>query len=374
MNSNKICIITDTPYQIFNAIIYYYKIDKAKDAVDFFYDVKYSYTSTVVERIRACHLFENCIQYTNEPREKHRNIEYYINRIHEIHSPLFNIENSVNGTYDPSCQKYEKIICFAGIRFVLDMIRTHPEADVILVEEGTASFLYQNLLADEFLNSIGKKDLFFKMLGEDVKKIKADNMYLYDPNLYKFSPQTYPILKLPRINNNDYELISILEKVFKESNHEQYSGKKIIYLTQPMQYMAENYEFVDDKVLETLQKYKKIVVVKPHPAQDLGNFLDFETDKSHSFWELLVKDVVDDNTILISPSSTAMITPKTIYGKEPHVIFTYGMYKMKSSDVRNFSLCTDIAVDMYSNKEKVHRPITINEFEKALTDCLDNLA
>lgn len=106
---------------------------------------------------------------------------------------------------------------------------------------------------------------------------------------------------------------------------------------------------------------------RPHPRKlDFSDVPDsFDIDQQRDFWEASwMLGIYDEHTALIGAGSTALLTPKIMFDKEPFVIFTHRLVN-DGFDNNSEESYEDI-LDRYTNKYRVIAPKTINELEDAL--------
>lgn len=84
-------------------------------------------------------------------------------------------------------------------------------------------------------------------------------------------------------------------------------------------------------------------------------------------WELELESL-SGNATLISYFSTALITPKLLYNKEPNVIFLYKM--LEGYDFYKADEIVERLRDVYSKPQKVYVPHNMNDFKKFLYECV----
>ena len=70
-----------------------------------------------------------------------------------------------------------------------------------------------------------------------------------------------------------------------------------------------------------------------------------------------------ESRYLLSDYSTALFTPKLLYGKEPKVIFLYRLIHPDCplEKMENYNIMYEYLLDLYENKAYVMRPENIEE-------------
>lgn len=171
-----------------------------------------------------------------------------------------------------------------------------------------------------------------------------------------------------------------IRQVFPVPSDNPYSCPSCVFLTVGNR--------VPQRVLEIQKKCLNAVdrswtapfVLREHPSSTTvtDELAHAVPDKSGALWEMLCIDgFVSDNSILISFSSTAQITPKMLVGKEPILVFLAELLPDDFKDKRNMVETMSNAVEMYENKERVLIPRSVEELSEVLKrlcsdpNCLD---
>lgn len=104
---------------------------------------------------------------------------------------------------------------------------------------------------------------------------------------------------------------------------------------------------------------------KAHPNEVLNGIHDrFEMYHTNLPWELNINSS-EDSSILISVFSTAAITPKILYNKEPRLIFLFRLlHPYLFFQAEEF---LERVKNSYQNKDRVVAPRTINELSEILS-------
>ena len=84
-------------------------------------------------------------------------------------------------------------------------------------------------------------------------------------------------------------------------------------------------------------------------------------------FESLLADIDTENFILITTDSSATLTPKYMFDKEPYVIYLYHITQNRlESDIQNRDQLVQNLKNMYKNKEKIFVPNTLEELRDIL--------
>lgn len=171
------------------------------------------------------------------------------------------------------------------------------------------------------------------------------------------------IEQMPAFNK---ELSDVLYKVF-EIDSTYRPNKKIILLSRPSDFVDDIYT-VKKRLIGLLTPWKSDVMVRRHPREEIDDAYDgFFIDEKNEMWELFLHKINMDSVILISFGSTAMITPKMLFNKEPRIIdvsFLLGD-TLNTSD-NTFDL-NSFCNELYENQDRVSFPKNEEEFLSSLT-------
>lgn len=195
-------------------------------------------------------------------------------------------------------------------------------------------------------------------LGVPVRFFVPDNIYLYAPKLCK-DYDNLKIKQLPAISEPDaYE---------KYRSKEIINNEKVVFLDQYPH---------NEALLKLLSEWAEEIIIKKHPkcpnedkykeygfAHIWSNLQPFELS--------LMEDDCLENRVFITECSTASMTPKILYNKEPFVIFLREMAEYRHQ--REYEEIDGLIYrfrEIYEDKRRVYIPKTINEFKKIMDTVL----
>lgn len=199
--------------------------------------------------------------------------------------------------------------------------------------------------------------------------------YLSEPKLYPF--QDSRIRKMPKLCE-DRLFRDTLEHVF-HFRKELGIYKRFIYFDQPIggDYEIEDFELAEKKCLSVFEKIleDEDFVIKRHPRNQKGIATRFSAFHTIAPWECCLSELDNlDESVLISISSTALLTPKLLGGKEPYLIILTRLFteSMKSRGNMEEAVIDKIAVlfektrQLYNNPNKIFMPESLDELEEIL--------
>lgn len=202
-----------------------------------------------------------------------------------------------------------------------------------------------------------------------------DEAYFAAPTLYPYDTD-FPIKKL-YCDFTSTVTDSLISTFKAEDDIEKLRQYNYLYLSQTcgMGEFEQPYREAEEKMAACIKNtlHRDDFAIKMHPRND-----HFESDGvpciySQCPFELYAAKEDMDKKVLISTFSTAMLTPKFLFDKEPYLIFTY----LLADDIlRAFSPTVEkhennIAfikngAALYKNKDRVFFPRNYDEFEEVL--------
>lgn len=166
----------------------------------------------------------------------------------------------------------------------------------------------------------------------------VNGIYLYSPSSYIFNDDVN-VYRLPSITPKN-PTKDLLQSKSYDTVLEQYSEKTCCYLMQDPTPMLEK---VIQTIVSTINPMK--IVFREHPWHPLLKDLRGEVNLEYVYidsssnrvpFESLLADIDTENFILITTDSSATLTPKYMFDKEPYVIYLYHLTQNRTdSDILN---------------------------------------
>lgn len=250
---------------------------------------------------------------------------------------------------------FDKIITTSCNIILFHFIRLNNKAQIILFEDGTLSYV-----SNEFDHAI---NLHYKRIKWLLRNIIRSNSiiakYVYEPQLV--FANGYVLKKLPMIDHDTDECQRTIFSYDSQKSQRVYARKRIIYLDEryPNDYFKDDIKESD--VFDILESFKDEVILRPHPGNEPGTRV-FDVDSNMQSWELTCKDVLTEDSILITKTSTAAFTPFLLHGIKVNIIFLAPLLFKKTEGEER------IAMEM-SNKlgyKNLFMPTTFDEFRHIL--------
>lgn len=198
----------------------------------------------------------------------------------------------------------------------------------------------------------------------------VDGIYLYSPSSYIFNDDVN-VYRLPSITPEN-PTKDLLQSKSYDTVLEQYSERTCCYLMQDPTPMLGK---VIQTIVSTINPMK--IVFREHPWHPLlknlsgeGNLEYVYIDSSSNTvpFEALLADLDTDNFILITTDSSATLTPKYMFDKEPYVIYLYHLTQNRTdSDILNRDKLVQNLESLYQNKGRIFVPKSIAELRESIS-------
>ena len=218
---------------------------------------------------------------------------------------------------------------------------------LICYEEGIGSYyrLADNQLG-RLTTNIVESNLHIKIPS------RFDSLLLYQPKCLG-KDQPCEVLQMRAVDKKN---INILNDVFQFRNKGDYS--KFVF-----------FDSVDrpvDRFLSNVVKDLNVdnFTIKKHP-RSIANDDCYSFKYNNDQWEMICMNYSTNNKVLISEYSSAMFTPKSLFGEEPYLVFLFNMEETKKYEKQGVSqLFYNYLMrfkESYSDEKKIHIPRNINE-------------
>lgn len=244
---------------------------------------------------------------------------------------------------------YDLLIASGWAKYFCYLAAANKKARVVLTDDGMGSYT-----GDFRLREMPKFYQFLdKLTGNGPMGVKVSKMYVMRKDLM-IAENEYPAENMPEMTDAVFETV---KKVFSYQHVQAYDGKRIVYLAQPLEAFRAPLKVDESEIISVLQKYSDRTILRLHPRQTY-TVEGLERDKSGAMWELLCRDSITDDSILIAAYSTAQITPKMVCDKAPTIIILRDLYFGKPAQEDRF-----IANFKKTYRGKIFVPETVEEFK-----------
>lgn len=345
--NEEIAFLIDSPIQLYNAIQYILS-NGLKGKTDAFIQAKFRNEQILITALKENTIFRNIYILSQDKNGllKHFGIlcgllfpKVYLYIVHRLN--FWTI-------------RYNKIfIAFATKTFDFIIAASNCK-QIIGFEDGIGSYL-----GDPFRDNYRHRYLVLRqMLGHDYQ---VPIVYLNNPALYSGVKARMAENITRGIASGDAEL---LYKIFQYKRSNLYLKNRMVYLNQPITHINRYYED-EGKILSILKESAGTnFILRLHPGEKkVQLYKDYNIDTDGNMWEILCKEDISDEHILVGYFSTAQFMPKFISDSEPYLIFTFELYqKPKSNIYNNYLELMETVRKSYRNKSKIFIPKTIEEY------------
>jgi hypothetical protein len=363
----KFAAFADTPFQVLNILNFvYHNVEGCCYNCDLYIYKNFSGYELMIDKIRNSRLFSNVIECHLPINKNENKLEHSVRRLYEIFNPRKCIKEWTDNNYKE--EYYDIILIPAPLPFTVALCEINPKARVWFYEDGAVNYY------GDVLNVFGshKKKLLKFVFNKGPEKIVPDRMYVNNVSMSK-TTRGCSIYPLPKLESKEKEFFSLLYDVFGYVGNDM--RKKAIFLSQPMEIMGCTKQeiLLYNSILKELLPYKDKLGVKLHPKERENRYFTFDLIKTGVFWELLCATEIAEDNLLIGVFSTAQLTPKLLYDKEPYLLFTYKLVgfgmNAKNKELDKF---VDEFKSSYRNPNKVINVSSVVEYKEALHDYFFN--
>lgn len=341
-----------TPFQIFNCINIYNMTDKSEPADLYLYTYAADLRE-IAERLRKVCIFENVFIIENVPKA---------GRIETI-AAIFNTKKLIG---ELEIKEYHTLyISYSGLPNMILynlLFQKSKSLKLFFYEDGVSSY-YNGLF--KYAKSI---EILRKIRGLRNDSDHVEQVYLYEPRLNKISyanevkiKKIYPCIEAGMLNkvNDVFGITQSVRNLLSE--------KEFIYFDHDFRkYVTDEFffNFSQNEIVNNIANLVGNILIKISP---LSNANDTEyygeniivSNFERAPWEILIAEDRDiENRCLITICSNAVVTPKTVFGKEPYVLILgkalYNAGATNSSDVwtEDMGKYYNEILSIYSDKKR----------------------
>lgn len=367
---DKILIICSSPYTIFNSLNFILSNHmKEKKKVDLLIFHKTNYLADVSAQLKKLDYFENIYDYKDIQSLKALPVIVLIIMFFpRIMFKFLALEKATNQKLD----NYSMILS-QNYFFALLLGQLNKKASLYLLEEGTGSYAGRTSLPRER----SKYFLLAKKIFKENFISEIKGQFVYKPDLV-LTGHLKPIQLLPIQQQH----IQIYKKVFNYKDNTLYYNHRfilfgdgemevpILNLGQSLNNMNK-YDVYNQLLLNILPSNNTIY--RKHPVETIFNaqkaFGQVEIDQINNLWELECLEQITNEHVLISFFSTATLSPKILYNKEPYLVFLSGISEPDNVRCRTLDFINRVR-QIYSNPDKILMIENISELKNKLTSFI----
>lgn len=354
-----------TPFQIINIINY--RAQYASDEkIDIYVCLEfYEAESIAIELSKLDYVRK--VYTVKDPDYRNTNyLKKKINILVSMINPVYAIKESVCEKIIPSKIKYDYILSTGYLNFNIYFNNYYKRrgSKIIFLDDGVASYLEKKTL---FVYS-QVYHFFERITGNGAENVMPEKLFVYKPDLVANKNRYREILPLQSLELLPYNIKNDLNNVFK------YTELNLNYSLLIFDQLSvgnlnnsnEPYK-IQNRILEmfALEFGEEDIIIKLHPrARQTSIYDKFSAFKSNIPWELFLLNQEMDDKIFVSITSTACLTPKLIFDKEPIVIFLYNLIPTEGYEIIDKYIRK--VKEIYRDPDKVLIPKTLEELKHAL--------
>ncbi|MBR4461151.1 MAG: hypothetical protein IKS51_01000 [Erysipelotrichaceae bacterium] len=235
----------------------------------------------------------------------------------------------------------------------------NPKAELHLLEDGAGSYFSY---FDLEMRSKSYK-WFYKLFNHGKDFYAYKKIYINEPDLY-FREDKDKVVPIPKF---DKDHLKEVQKLFRDFLIDYPKQIDIYWLSQNLSKRKGKQSFDCEEALQSLERYPDRVLYCPHPRNPENDTIFLSSDPKQ-IWELQVLNTKQiEKKLIISIHSTACLTPKILFDKEPYVILLYRI--VIEHDWKYFEMMEKVIeafIRKHRDPDKVMIPSTLEEYEECL--------
>ncbi|RHB39734.1 hypothetical protein DW886_22375 [Enterocloster aldenensis] len=360
-NENTFAFLCDTPLKVFNAINFVSNnVMGSQNKSDIFIYDHFNDAAKVSKNIMQSKIFNNVYLIQSFDTKKNWKSKF-ITSIH-IFFPKYTLKKySINKlSFD---RKYTYLCLSCPTTFTICVTLAYEHKWIIGMEDGLSSYI-----GNIFNDKSSKILLIFNRLFLKNRLIEnIDYLYLNNTS-YNLCAIQCSICQLPLLTSSNRSL-ELSMKIFDYISSNLYSTYPVIYLSQPLNEIANFKPEQENEILNHLQRlFPKRVIVRVHPRQNPKDFSDYTLDNVNNLWELECIQQISNNSVLIGGYSTAQFYSKMLFNREPYIIFLYKVF-YEDTGTQYWNEVEHMISTLkysYSDNDKIFIPKDFDEFDSIM--------
>lgn len=351
----KICCVVETTFQLINAINLLVNDEEFSNAeIDLFVrDKHFANSDEYCKNIKEMKLFNEVNLFNLNYNFSKFNI---INHLRNIPKFLFagkTVSKAIGNGYRFRKNTYDVIMTPNGCVFFKLAMFNNPNAKIYCYEDGILSYSGENWISNDISKT---SQIFMKLIGRSTDWL-PERLYINNTKLCNVSWGAQ-LLPLPDLG----KILSVKDNIFTKIFGAplcDYDKNTTIFLSQPLN---------EDVTVKISNAIKDTYIARYHPRDNKELLLGEIHDRSSSQWELICAQSITDKHVLIGACSTAQVSPKWMFDKEPYLIFTYPVYgdAVNENFIRISKDIVKTTKEIYRNPEKIFVANTADEINDIL--------
>jgi len=275
------------------------------------------------------------------------------------------VQECVKGDFRINDLHYSYIISSGYLNFniLFNNYFAKKGAKAFFVDDGVESYLEKNT-ADHY-SAVYK--LFGRFTGNGGINLKPQKLFVYAPNLVLGKQRYEEVLPLVPLDQLKQEIKKELNRIFD------YQDLRLNYHVMLFDQLGTG-DFRNNNLLDIQNQILRLmtqileedeIAIKLHPRVTESIYpVEIEAFKTSVPWEVFALNEEIEDKVFMSISSTACLTPKLIFNKEPVIIFLYNLYPIKDYDEMKDYICR--AAASYNCPDRVYIPESLADLENIL--------
>lgn len=357
--------VCTTPYQILVAMLLNQQVG---GSADLYIVDKFKNSDHVANRLSDIKIFDKvvfiCETDIFPPKEKKSKLLIWLGMV----SDYIQIDKYANKILVKDTRYYNLYLsskAYIGRIIDLFFLKNNILVERYMFDDGVGSYFNETILKPGKLDKLAR----WLFIGTKSLKVKYHKMLL-SPYLYTLLNENLSILKIEKIGINA-ENLSMLKKygnyIF-DFSEKKGIGESIVILDQLNREIYDEEGVISlNKIYDLIVQTSNDVIFKPHPRETI--FMKnrkYYLEREIPFEILCLNSDIEDK-ILVSVASTAIVTPKLLFDKEPVVILLYKIVPPQIDTVmmdKFFEGCREL----YANQERFLIPKSISELKSFLSE------
>lgn len=348
----KIAFVVWTPLHLYNVLRYILSNDLI-GKTDVYYISQSEGMEYYLGNLKKERIFHSIFSTSTKELEKH---QVLWERSSVVFSPKYYVKHLFG---EIACGRgYDQLFISVQTKLNDAIFRANKCEEVIGFDDGTGSYVRDlyGIPPWRYYNKIKsiKREPF----------IHVKQVFLSSPEYRLLDDDSISFKKLEARSLTDEEK-QLIRKVFEYDRH--FDFPNYIYLNQPLCETPDpiSHREREREIIGLLSSVKKKeLAVRLHPRErEKEIYRGLIKENDNSMWEIICEDEITNDHILISAFSTAQLTPKMYYNKEPNLIFTFKLYDDYTMEQREiFQELIDELRHKYNHQNRIMEPETIDEF------------
>lgn len=286
-----------------------------------------------------------------------------------------------SGTY-----RYNRLVCSNATLLAhdIDITLMDTDSETILIDDGTGSHTGTLFAGISCLDEIISEDnpeystsVRIKQKIKHIVNILTINRYVLNIKaLYLFNPsgkeygRYRDALRIMQMNLNQ-DTMQLIKLVFGISSTNKDMTFDRIYLALPDDADKKCIELEEQLIYKIYNRCPSLVVrMHPRGSSDRIRLVGCQIDEAKDSWEATVgSGLLSSHAILFSLASTAMTSPKNMFGLEPNIVFLYDLLDLPSEFKATASQIASDTMFSYKNKSRVMIPSIESELFNILNEA-----